>query len=196
VTNRFEEVSMSAIQDTSNASQVEFRKALLADIPALRIVIALSARALSRGDYTESQIEAALRFAWGVDTQLIRDQTYFAGVCKGVIMACGGWSFRKTLFGSDDRKERDPEMLDPAHDGARIRAFFVHPQWARQGLGRQLLALCETEARARGFTKAQLIATLPGERFYGTEGYESEGARDYPMPDGESIQFVPMQKLL
>lgn len=179
-----------------SSGDVAFRCAVLADVFALKELIELSARALSRDDYTPRQIEAALRSAWGVDTQLIRDQSYFVGEHAGQFVACGGWSFRRTLFGSDAQHDREPELLDPASDAARVRAFFVHPQWARRGLGRTLLALCESEARARGFRTAALVATLPGERLYRAHGYVSEGARSYPLPDGESILFVPMHKRL
>src|SRR5687767_8973427 len=109
------------------------RKATLEDRPALEKLIAESARGLSRGDYTESQIEAALGGAFGVDSELIRDGTYFVAEADGRLVGCGGWSKRKTLFGSDAQPGRRSELLDPARDSARIRAFFVHPDWARRG---------------------------------------------------------------
>lgn len=177
-------------------AEVTFRDAELDDVPALQQLIERSARALARDDYTERQIDAALRSAWGVDTQLIRDRTYFAGEHAGQLVACGGWSFRRTLFGGDAQHDRQPQALDPAHEAARVRAFFVHPDWARRGLGRRLLERCESEARSRGFHTAALLATLPGERLYRAYGYVSEGARSYPLPDGESILFVPMHKAL
>lgn len=174
---------------------MHFRKATLADVPALRALIALSARALSSDDYTLEQIEAALGGAWGVDTQLIEDGCYFVAEHGGAPVVCGGWSWRKTLFGGDAQAGRQADALDPAHEAARIRAFFVHPDWARRGLGRQLLELCEREARAAGFKSAALVATLPGERLYRACGYASQGPRDYPLGEGRSIVFVPMHKL-
>lgn len=175
---------------------VRFRVATLDDVPVLRGLIERSARALSRDDYTLEQIEAALGGAWGVDSQLIRDRSYYVGEHEQRAVACGGWSWRKTLFGGDAQLGREPETLDPRCEAARIRAFFVDPDWARLGLGRALLELCEREARASGYTSAALVATLPGERLYAACGYESEGARSYPLGNGSSIVFVPMRKSL
>jgi GNAT superfamily N-acetyltransferase len=182
--------------DEREQTAVEFRKARLSDVDGLKQLIEISARELSRQDYSTAQIDAALRSAWGVDTQLIRDQSYFVGEHAGRFVACGGWSWRKTLFGGDAQHDRQPESLDPACDAARVRAFFVHPDWSRRGLGRTLLELCEAEARARGFRTAQLVATLPGERLYRAYGYIGEGARSYPLPDSQTILFVPMHKPL
>ncbi|HKU40167.1 MAG TPA: GNAT family N-acetyltransferase [Polyangiales bacterium] len=162
----------------------------------MQALIERSARALSRDDYSDEQIEAALGGAWGVDSQLIRDRSYFIGEHAQRAVACGGWSWRKTLFGGDAQLGREPETLDPRQEAARIRAFFVDPEWARIGLGRVLLELCEREARAAGFSSAALVATLPGERLYAACGYQSEGARSYPLGEGKSIVFVPMRKLL
>ena len=157
-------------------------------------MIAASARELSRGDYTEAQIEAALGGAFGVDTQLIDDGTYFAVVAGDEIVACGGWSFRGTLFGADGHAGRSAAQLDPARDAARIRAFFIRPDWARRGLGRALLERCENAARARGFRRAELMATLPGHRLYKACGYAGEERRTYPLRDGVTIDFIPMSK--
>jgi GNAT superfamily N-acetyltransferase len=175
-------------------SSFQFRPATREDRPALERVIAASARQLSRGDYTDEQIEAALGSAFGVDTQLIDDGTYFAAVVGDEIVACGGWSFRGTLFGADAHAGRSDTVLDPAKDAARIRAFFIHPDWARRGLGRALLEQCEKAACARGFTRAQLMATLPGHRLYLACGYVGEERRAYPLRDGITIDFIPMTK--
>ena len=172
-----------------------FRRASIGDIPAIESLITHSARGLSRGDYSEAQIDAALGSALGVDSQLVRDGTYFVAEVDGKLVACGGWSWRKTLFGSDLEAGRQSESLDPAREGARIRAFFVHPDWARQGLGRATLELCETEARKRGFTSAELMATLPGERLYRTCGYESLDSIEHLLPGGMAIRFVRMRKV-
>lgn len=173
---------------------VSIRKAALSDVPAIQTLIAESARGLSRTDYSGAQIEAALQSAWGVDTQLIRDGTYFVAECLGSLIACGGWSWRATLFGGDAQVGRRPQALDPSRDAARIRAFFVHPACARRGLGRAMLEHCEGKARAYGFRSAELVATLPGERLYRVCGYVSQGAREYALPGHQTITFVPMRK--
>ena len=172
-----------------------FRRASLYDVPAIQRLIAVSARGLSREDYSDVQIDAALGSALGVDSQLIRDGTYFVAEADATLIACGGWSWRKTLFGGDVEPGRQPESLDPTREAARIRAFFVHPDWARQGLGRTMLELCEAEARRTGFTSAELMATLPGERLYRRCGYESRDAIEHTLPGGIGIQFVPMHKV-
>lgn len=178
------------------APAVRLRQAALADVPALQQVIAASARALSRGDYSEAQIEAALGTAWGVDSELIRDATYFAVESADAIVACGGWSRRRTLFGADAQPGRESALLDPRRDAARIRAFFVHPDWARRGIGRLLLERCETEARAAGFRTAELMATLPGQRLYRACGYIGEERITFPIANDLTIDFVPMRKRL
>jgi GNAT superfamily N-acetyltransferase len=172
------------------------RPATLADVPVLERLIAASARALCRNDYTAAQIDAAIGTAWGVDRELIGDQTYFVAEADGTIVACGGWSRRRTLFGGDAQPGRQSEVLDPARDAARIRAFFVHSDWARRGLGTALLERCEAEARAHGFTSAELVATLPGQRLYRAFGYVGEERVAYPLPGGLTIAFVPMRKRL
>ncbi len=173
---------------------VSFRKATLADVPTIQALIAESAWGLSRADYSDAQIEAALQSAWGVDTELIGDGTYFLAEWGGTLVACGGWSRRRSLFGGDAQGGRNSDALDPASDAARIRAFFVHPAWARRGLGKEMLALCERSARAHGFQSAELVATLPGERLYRVCGYMSQGAREYPLSGDQTITFVPMRK--
>jgi len=172
------------------------RAATLADIDALRALIALSARQLSAGDYAPEQVEGALRGAFGVDTQLIRDGTYFVVEADGVIVACGGWSFRKTLFGSDSGNRRDPAKLDPSMDAAKIHTFFVDPAHARRGLGTLLLERCESEAHTRGYTRVELMATLPGLKLYAARGYVPTGRVTHEMEPGLTIEFVLMLKSL
>jgi GNAT superfamily N-acetyltransferase len=173
---------------------LSIRPATPDDVPTLESVIAESSRGLSRADYTPEQIEAALGTAWGVDTELIADGTYFVVEGEGQIVACGGWSRRKTLFGSDARPGRRSELLDPAHDAARIRAFFVRPEWARQGIGRMLLQRCEADAVTAGFRRIELMATLPGMRLYAASGYQAGEPIQYLLPTGITIEFVPMRK--
>jgi GNAT superfamily N-acetyltransferase len=153
---------------------LSIRKATLADRPALEALIARSARELSVNDYTPEQVEGALRGAFGVDTQLIDDGTYFVAVDADSIVGCGGWSCRRTLFGGDARAERDAGLLDPRADAAKIRAFFVDPAHARRGIGRAILEHCESAARARGFTCFELMGTLPGVRLYRECGYVAQ----------------------
>jgi GNAT superfamily N-acetyltransferase len=180
------------------------RPATLAEKPALRELIELSARGLSAPDYRPEQVEGALRGAFGVDTTLIEDGTYFvaeltvpdAGLPAGTLVACGGWSRRRTLFGGDARQDRDAGLLDPAVDAAKIRAFFVHPGYARRGVGRALLDRCEGAARAAGFTRFELMGTLPGVKLYEALGYQRQPMVHYPVGENLTIEFVPMSKSL
>ncbi len=176
--------------------QLQIRPARLIDTTLLEQLIARPIRTLGACDYTPAQIEAALRSAFGVDTQLIRDATYFVVERGEGIVACGGWSYRRTLFGSDAREQRDAAPLDPRQDAARIRAFFVDPDCPRQGIGTALLDYCEAAARARGFTRCELMATLPGVRLYAARGYVPQGKVLHPLAANLSIEFVPMIKEL
>ena len=175
-------------------TEFRIRRARLDDVPALQSLIATSARALSREDYTPRQIEGALRGAFGVDTQLIRDGSYFVIEAGERLAGCGGWSRRRTLFGSDSRADRDATELDPAVDAAKIRAFFIHPDFSRRGLGTRLLQRCEEDAVSHGFARLELMATLPGVRLYAARGYEGRSPVDWPLGDGLSIRFLPMSK--
>jgi GNAT superfamily N-acetyltransferase len=177
-------------------AELAIRPATEADRSALVALIARSARALSAGDYTPEQVEGALQGAFGVDSQLIVDGTYFVVECDGALAGCGGWSYRRTLFGGDTHTARDAAELDPATDAAKIRAFFVDPAFARRGIGRRLLDHCETAARARGFTRCELMATLPGLKLYRACGYEGATTIRHTLPNGQVIDFVPMTKSL
>jgi GNAT superfamily N-acetyltransferase len=171
------------------------RNARLQDRPTLTALIARSARELSANDYRPEQVEGALRGAFGVDTQLITDGTYFViETAAAEVVACGGWSYRRTLFGGDTRAERDAAELDPHTEPAKIRAFFVHPHHARKGLGTMLLEKCEGEARARGFARVELMGTLPGVRLYAARGYIARAPVIYEVSPGVNIEFVPMIK--
>lgn len=172
----------------------ELRRATLADVPALRELIAVSARELGKSDYTHEQIEGALRGAFGVDTQLLRDGTYFVIEVEGRLAACGGWSRRRTLFGGDARADRDASELDPAVDAAKIRAFFVHPDFARRGYGSAILERCERDAAAHGFTRFELMGTLPGVKLYAARGYLPGARVDWPLGGGLTIPFIAMSK--
>lgn len=172
------------------------RKASLADTATLERLICESVRGLSRTDYSDAQIEAALGTAFGLDRELIRDGTYFVAEAANEIVGCGGWSRRKTLFGGDQQPGRQPELLDPTRDSARIRAFFVRPDWVRRGIGRALIERCEVEALAHGFGSTELVATLPGHRLYRAFGYLGDERMEYQLSGDVVIEFIPMRKRL
>jgi GNAT superfamily N-acetyltransferase len=172
------------------------RKAGTSDIPQIEALIARSARGLSADDYRPSQVEGALRGAFGVDTQLLADGTYFVVEEGGRLVGCGGWSFRSTLFGGDARPGRDSSMLDPRTQPAKIRAFFVDPLHARRGIGTLLLEHCERAARERGYSRVELMATLPGVKLYAARGFTGAEVVHFDVGQGETIEFIPMRKLL
>ena len=174
--------------------EYRLRRATLGDRAALERLIAESARGLSLGDYTERQVEAAVASVFGVDTDLIHDGTYYVAESEGSAVGCGGWSKRRTLFGGDRYGARDSGYLDPAREPAKIRAFFVRPDWARRGVAGRILETCEREAKAEGFRSLELMATLPGVPFYAARGYEAGGQVEYEIADGVKIEFVPMRK--
>ncbi|HEU5411710.1 MAG TPA: GNAT family N-acetyltransferase [Candidatus Acidoferrales bacterium] len=176
------------------------RLATAADVPALAALIELSVRELQTRDYSPVQIELALKTVYGVDTQLIADGTYFAADAASgenlVLVGCGGWSKRKTLFGGDAWNAREDSLLDPRCDAAKIRAFFVHPDWARRGIGSAILDACEDAARAAGFARCEMGATLTGVPFYRTKGYAELEPLAAPLPGGESLPIIRMAKNL
>lgn len=172
------------------------RPALLADLPALNALIRHSARELSRGFYSTAITESLIEHLFGVDTQLLHDGTYFVVEREGRVVGCGGWSARRALYGGDQAKPSDDSLLDPQSDAARIRAFFVDPSCARQGLGRMLLTHCEAEARAAGFRRVELMATLPGVPLYRALGYHEVEPIRHELPDGARADFIRMARLL
>lgn len=175
---------------------LNIRQAVLADIPALETLIRASVRELQAHDYTPTQIENALETVYGVDTQLIADGTYFVAEPDPTtqVVGCGGWSKRKTLYGADHFTKRDDALLDPQHDAARIRAFFVHPAWARRGIGSAILEVCEAAATAAGFTRFEMGATLTGVPLYRTRGYVPVEQIEVPLANGTSFTVVRMEK--
>jgi GNAT superfamily N-acetyltransferase len=166
------------------------------DIPALEYLISNSVRSLSKDYYTGEQIESALVNIFGVDTQLIVDGTYYVAETAGQVVGCGGWSKRKTLFGGDQTKAGEDVLLDPDVEPARIRAFFVHPDWARRGIGSLILEACEAEALKAGFKELELVATLPGEPFYRVFGYEVVERFEIALPGEQTLPAVRMKKLV
>lgn len=186
---------------------VRMRKAVAADVPRLREIIEASVRGLQADDYSPAQIEGALTSVYGVDSHLIADGTYFvaeisetqAVETKGGesrIVACGGWSKRKTLYGGDQYAGREDSLLDPSRDAAKIRAFFVQPQWARRGIGSMILEACENAAALAGFTRLEMGATLSGVAFYKAKGYAEVEHQAVPLGIGESLPIVRMAKEL
>jgi predicted N-acetyltransferase YhbS len=175
---------------------IEYRLATSSDIEALRELIPISVRALSADVYTLAQIESALAYIFGVDTQLIEDGTYFIAEAEGQIVGCGGWSQRKTLYGGDQSKHEEDPLLDPNVDAARIRAFYVHPDWARRRIGSNIIRACEGAAMQAGFSRMELVATLPGERLYAAMGYSVSEKIDISNPDGEVLPCARMGKTL
>ena len=185
----------------------QIRPAVSADINVLRELIDASVRRLQSQDYTPEQIDSALRTVFGVDSQLVADGTYLVAETvplapgsgeRPVIVACGGWSKRKTLYGGDRWRDRQDDLLDPRTDAAKIRAFFVHPDWARRGVGTMVLDACEAAARAAGFTRFEMGATLTGVKLFQTRGYVALERLEVPLeayhlpgrPHGERIAFL------
>lgn len=180
-----------------SAAVFNLRIATEADIPAIGELIDASVRCLQARDYTPSQIEGALGTVLGVDTQLVRDQTYFVAERAGAgprLAGCGGWSKRRTLFGADRASDRQPEWLDPNVDAARIRAIFVHPEYARQGLGSLILEVAENAARAAGFRGFEMGSTLTGVPLYRMKGYVEVERIAVELPNGETLPVVRMVK--
>ena len=164
------------------------------DIADLEALIPVSVRGLQAAYYSAAQMEAALGPVFGVDRQLIRDGTYFAVEHEGKIVGCGGWSKRRSLYGGDGhRVEADPE-LDPRLDAARVRAFFVHPAWARRGIGRSIMDACERAIVAAGFRTVDIVATLAGMPLYASFGYAVVERYEIKMADGLNLPVVRMTK--
>ncbi len=166
-------------------------------IPALHTLIEQSIRGLQTNDYTPAQIASALGNALGLDTQLVADQTYFIAEPAdqpGALAGCGGWSFRKTLFGSDHGPGRTGEIVDPTSDAAKIRAIFIHPDFARRGLGTLILSHCEVAATHAGFRRFEMGSTLTGIPLYRRRGYRDVDLVDIPLPNGEVLPILHMEK--
>lgn len=172
------------------------RRATMDDVPRMEALIALSAIALSAGFYTPEQAQALTRHVFGVDSQLIDDASYFVVERDGVVVACGGWSKRATLFGADRTKTGPDRLLDPAHEAGRIRAFFVAPEAARQGLGSLLMRHCEQQATAAGFTVLELAATMPGVPLYLASGFAVTEPFELQLPGGVAVPLARMRKAI
>jgi GNAT superfamily N-acetyltransferase len=174
------------------------RKAVREDLPALHELIAHSMRGLMTWAYSPSQLEAALGTWLGVDSQLVADGTYFVVEAevdgRPVMVGCGGWSKRKTPYGSDHRPGREDALLDAKTDAAKIRAMFVHPAWARTGIGSMIMEECERAAMEAGFTRFEMGATLSGVPLYEKYGYVARERVELPLENGETLPIVRMEK--
>ena len=165
------------------------------DLPALPALIAASVSTLQKSFLTDAQIEAS-RAIMGLDTQLVRDGTYFVVEHQGRIIGCGGWSKRATLYGGDNSVHaRDPALLDPMRDPARVRAMYTHPDFARRGVAKLILSKCETAAAAEGFTRVGLMATMSGVPLYEVSGYYAVAPNPVDV-NGVEIPLIRMEKSL
>ena len=162
------------------------------DVAAISKLIDRSARELSIGYYSPEEIEAAVTHVFGVDSQLIADRTYYVIEIDDSIVAAGGWSKRRTLYGGDQMKGKEDPLLNPEREAARIRAFFVHPDWARRGLARQIYDECSQAALAAGFTRFELMSTAPGEPAYLALGFTVAERIVAPQPGGVNVPFARM----
>jgi GNAT superfamily N-acetyltransferase len=154
-----------------------------------------SIRALLKDFLPPLAVEASFE-VMGLDTRLIDDGTYFVVECEGAIAGCGGWSRRNTLFGGDHAAVRNDALLDPESDAARVRAMYTSPRFARRGVGRLVLSLCERAAAAEGFTRTELAATLAGEPLYRACGYREIERFEAPTSKGVRIPLIRMGKTI
>ncbi|MBE1491852.1 GNAT family N-acetyltransferase [Plantactinospora soyae] len=168
------------------------RLARRADLPTLLPLIAAAIAELQKGFLDDAQIESS-RSIMGIDTQLIDDGTYFVVELDGQIVGCGGWSRRATLYGGDHSQGRDPALLDPARNPAKVRAMYTDPRFARRGVGRLILSLCEAAAAAEGFGALELMATLSGRPLYEVAGFVPIEQVEDPA-GGTPVRLVRMRK--
>lgn len=175
------------------------RRAVFEDVARLRTLIHESVRRLQAMDYSSHQIENALTSVYGVDTQLIADGTYFVVEAdpdcgRPLVVGCGGWSQRRTLYGADQWRRREDALLDPATEAAKIRAFFVHPDWVRRGIGSMILEICQKEALESDFTRLEIAATLTSVPLYIAHGFVEIEPLEVPLASGEAMVVVRMEK--
>jgi GNAT superfamily N-acetyltransferase len=170
------------------------RLAQAADIPALEVLIPASVHALQAAHYSAAERAAALGPVFGVDRQLISDGTYFVVEAGGHLRGCGGWSRRRSGYGGDRGRAAEDPLLDAARDPARIRAFFVHPAWARRGIGRSILTACESAILIAGFRSVEIIATLAGEPLFAAFGYSVIERPQISLSPGLNLAVVRMTK--
>lgn len=174
-------------------SPFTYRVATHDDVPELTTIMHASIASLQAGFLMPEQIEASFELM-GMDTQLIKDGTYFAILDGNEFVGCGGWSKRATLFGANHTKGRDASLLDPKKDAARIRAMYTHPGHARRGIGRLIMNLCEKKAAEAGFRRYELMATLSGEPLYRACGYLPVVYENVETSNGVKVPLIKMEK--
>ena len=169
------------------------RKAVPADLPVLRELMAQAITKLVGNFLDSAGVQASFEIM-GVDTSLVEDGTYFVIELDGRIVGCGGWSRRATLYGGDHSRGRDARLLDPLSEAARVRAMYTHPDFARRGIGRLILGLCEVAAKAEGFSSLELMATIAGEPLYSAYGYVVTERLQIPTSSGVILPGARMTK--
>tara|TARA_Y100001970_G_scaffold142712_1_gene175494 strand:- start:9694 stop:10224 length:531 start_codon:yes stop_codon:yes gene_type:complete len=173
----------------------KYRLANLEDIPCIEGLMQHSISKLLGVYINEEELEASFE-SMGLDDQLIKDKTYFLIYLEGLLVGCGGWSYRKTLFGGNHTPNRSDEFLNPTEDAAKIRAMYTHPDWARKGIGTLILELAEKEASNSGFMRCELMATLSGIHLYKARGYKINDEIIYKSKMGNSVRMFKMTKPL
>jgi len=175
---------------------IEIRAATRDDVAEITRVMIASLREIGRLSYDERQVASSLVYLAVPDAQLIDDGTYFVAVDGGAIVGCGGWSRRRKTHAGSGHSDEDDALLDPEREPARIRAMFVDPPFARRGIGRQILELCERRAAAEGFRRLQLVAMRSGEAMYRACGYAPIGDAPVRLEDGVVLECTLMEKAL
>lgn len=176
-------------------SAFSHRFAITADIPALTALMNAAIAELLKAHLTPAQVAASFEIM-GLDSQLIEDATYFIVECDGAIAGSGGWSRRATHFGGDHSPGRDARLLDPATDAARVRAMYTHPAFARRGIGRLILDLCEAAAARAGFARVELVATMAGLPLYRACGYQDVDGFEQATKSGVTVPLMRMTKAI
>jgi len=172
-----------------------YRLATLEEVPLLERLMDASIRELIGAHLDAARVDASFDFM-GVDTQLIEDETYFVVLCEDRIAGCGGWSRRATMFGGDHTAGRDARLLDPATEPARVRAMYTHPDFARRGVGRLVLSICEAAAAREGFRSLELMATVAGEPLYLACGFSILERVQIPTAKGVTVPGARMAKAI
>ncbi len=174
------------------AADFTSRPAVSADVPALTVLMDAAITELQRSFLDDTQI-ASSRAIMGIDDQLIDDGTYFVVESGDELAGCGGWSRRATLYGGNQTPGRDSKLLDPTVDPARVRAMYTNPAYARRGVGRLILSLCEAAAASEGFTRLELMSSLSGEPLYRAYGFRAL-ERVLDSTGGAAVPLVRMEK--
>jgi len=175
---------------------IEIRAATRDDVAEITRVMIASLREIGRLSYDDEQVASSLVYLAVPDAQLIDDGTYFVAVEDDAIVGCGGWSRRRKTHAGSGHSDEDDALLDPAREPARIRAMFVDPRFARRGIGRQILELCERRAAAEGFRRLQLVAMRSGEAMYRACGYAPIGDAPVRLEDGVVLECTLMEKAI